>query len=487
MRHSHLLPLLTLLLPLTLNAAPRPEFPDAPYRAQQPTAGPPTALRLPKVETFALANGLEVQLVRRPTLPTVQLDLEVAGGSQLDAPGHEGQAGLCVALVGESTEKLERAAYREALADIAANVATWANREQMGVSLSVLKRNLPRALALWGDVLLHPGLRQADLERLTAQRQTAVGQAKSNVGALASRLQPLVTWGAAHPLGRVVTEPSLSGLTPDACRGVWQGRMQPKGARLYVVGDITRAELTAALKPLLATWQGTSPALAPLPAPQFTPHQLLFVDIPGSAQASINVVHLGPQRTDPAYPAISLMAAILGGGFSSRINMNLREQHGWAYGARGNFDFQRHGSAWLVTASVRTDAAGPAVREVFSEMQRIRVELASNDELNRERDGFIGALQARWVTSSAILNGLESLHYLGLRLDDDATMPKRWLATTLAQVRAAAEHHISPERASVLIVGDAAQVLPQLQELTKPGGVLAGVTVQLLDADGKPK
>ena len=316
MRHPTLrwlLPAVLALLPQVALADPRPEFPDAPYRAHQPPAGPAAVLHLPQVESFALPNGLEVLLVTRTTLPTVQMDLEFAGGSQLDAPGQEGQANLCVSLVGESTEKLERAAFREALADLAANVATWANREQMGVSLSVLKNNLPAALALWGDVVLRPGLRAGDLERLSAQRKAALAQQVSNVGGLASRLQPLVTWGRQHPLGRVTTPASLGGLTPEICRALWQGRVLPKGARLYVVGDLTRAELLAALQPLLASWHGQATLLAPLPAPQFTPRQLLLVDVPGSAQASVNVLHLGPTRKDPAYPAISLTAAILGG------------------------------------------------------------------------------------------------------------------------------------------------------------------------------
>ena len=466
-------------------AEPRPEFPDAPYRAQPPPAGPAATLHLPHVEQFALANGLEVLLVTRTTLPTIQLDYEVTGGSQLDTAGHEGQTGLCVALVGESTEKLERAAYREALADVAASVSAWANREQMGVSLSVLKPNLPQALALWSDVLLHPGLRPEDLTRLTAQRKAALGQQKSNVGGLASRLQPLVTWGATHPLGRLTTEMSLTGLTREACAALWQERVRPKGARLYVVGDLTRAELVAALKPLFESWHGEAKPLPALPAAQFTPRQLLLADVPGSAQASVNVIHLGPSRHDKAYPAISLMAAILGGGFSSRINMNLREQHGWAYGARGAFDFVALGSSWQVAASVRTDAAGPALLEIFKEMRRMRDELATADELNRERDGFIGGLPARWVASSAVLNGLESLHYLGLPLDDDARMPARWLETTLEQVRAAAQAFILPNEAAVLVVGDAAKVLPQLLELTKGDGPLAGVVVTRLDADGQ--
>ena len=477
---------LSLLPALPLLAQPRPEFADAPYRAHQPTAGPPSALRLPTVETFTLANGVEVQLVTRTALPTVQLDLEVPGGSQLDVPGAEGQTSLCVALAGESTAKLARAQYREALADLAASVTTWATREQMGVSLAVLKRNLPQTLELWGDVVRTPGMHPGDLERLLAQRKASIGQQKISVGGIAGRLQPLVTWGAQHPLGRLTTIASLAGVTPDGCRALWQARLLPKGARLTVVGDLTRAELIAALKPLVADWQGQAAALPPLPPAQFTPRQLLFVDVPKSAQTSVNVVHLGPPRSDPAYPALSLMAAVLGGGFSSRINMNLREQHGWAYGARGSFDFVRTGSSWLVTASVRTDAAGPAIAEIFKEMSTMRETLAGTDELDRERDGAIGGLPARWATSGAILSGLQGLRYHGLPLDDDARMPARWLATTLEQVRKAAQSFIHPELASVLVVGDAALVLPQLEALTKPDGPLAGVKVTRLDADGQP-
>jgi zinc protease len=282
----------------------------------------------------------------------------------------------------------------------------------------------------------------------------------------------------------VTTETSLDGLTPEQCRTLWQGHVQPKGGRLYVVGALTRAELVAALKPLLVTWKGQPAALPPLPAPEFAPRQLLFVDVPGSAQAAVHVIHLGPARTDPNYPAISLMAAILGGGFSSRINMNLREQHGWAYGARGSFDFVRGGSAWVASASVRTDAAGPAIAELYKEMQRMRDELATGEELSRERDGFVGGLPASWVTSSGILGRLQGMHYLGLPLDDDTKMPARWQATTLEQLRAAAQAHIRPDQASVLVVGDAAKVLPQLQELTRDGAPLAGVAITRLDADG---
>ena len=463
---------------------PRPEFADAAYRAQQPLPGKATQLRLPKVTRFTLANGLDVLLVTRKTLPTVQMELEFPGGARLDAAGGAGQTALCVALAGESTQRLEHAALGEAIADVAAHLTTWSNREQMGISLAVLKRGWPQALGLWADLLLRPGMRAEDLQRLTAQRLAALSQQKASVGGIAGRLQALAAWGRGHPLGRVTTERSLAGVGPEACAALWRERALPGNARLYVVGDVTRPELVAALTPLMAGWSGRPPPLPPLPEGQFVAHRVWLVDVPGSPQASILLAHPGPARTDPRFAEVSLLAAVLGGGFSSRINMNLRERHGWAYGARGGFEFVSRGSAWTVQSSVRTDAGGPAIAEIIKEMQLMQTELVSSEELDRERDGFIGALPAKWVTGAAIATGLANLQFHGLPLDDDLQMAKRWREVTRDGVRAVAGTVVQPQNASVLVVGDASKLAPQLLALTAVDGPFAGVAITRLDADG---
>lgn len=476
--------LLMIALPLTVLAQARPEFPDSPHRAHQPPLGPPAKLQLPPVERFALPNGLEVLLVTRTTLPTVQIALDFPGGSQLDLPGQEGVTSLCTALAGESTRKLERLAFREALADLAANVATWASRDAMGVSLTVLKRNLAPALELWTDVVRNPGMREIDLAQLLAQRKAAIVQSKGSVGGVASRLQPVVAWGLTHPYGRPTTEKSLEATTVPLCQALWSQRIAPKGARLFVVGDVTRQELTASLTPLLGDWKGQTPTPNPIAPSLFHPHDLVIFDVPGSAQSAVQVMHPGPKRQDPEYPAISLMAAILGGGFASHINMNLREVHGWAYGARGGFDYQPHQSSWIAAASVRTDATGSALAEMLKEMMLMRDVSPTTAELERERDGKIAALPAKWATSDAILSSLRELEYYHLPLDDDARLPKKWRATQGKQVQSMAKKLLMPENSAVLVVGDLAKVLPQLQPLLNPGGILAGWKLVHVDADG---
>ena len=488
--HSALAPLLcagALWLPLAstdAQAETRPEFPEAAHRLHQPAAGPPAALQLPKTDTFALPNGVQVVLVTRHTLPTVQLVLEVPGGTQLDAPGHSGETALCMALGGEATLSKDRLALREALADIAAGVSAGATDARLTLSLSVLKGHAAEGLAMWADVLLHPAMGQGDLDRLLARRRAAISQQKASVGALAGRLQGRVAWGATHPHGQITTAATLRETTTTGCAALWQRQFKPKGATLYVVGDLTRSELLAMWTPLLHDWQGQAPAMAPLPPPGPTGRHIFVADVPGSPQASLLVATPGPSRQSPTYAANSLLAAILGNGFSSRINMNLREAHGWAYGARGNFDYTENQGLWLASASVRLDATGPALAELLKEMDGVRMADVTADEISREREGTIAGLPARWATSDAVLGGLRRAAYFGLPLNDDATLAARLTAVTAASIRDAAQTWIHPESASILVVGDLRQVLPQLAELQKTGGPLAGWGLTRLDADG---
>ena len=203
--------MVTLLLSGTAIAAERPEFPEASHRLAQPAPGTAATLQLPKVETFTLPGGPEVLLVTRRALPTVQMSLEVPGGTRLDGPGEAGRTSLCMALGSEATKTRDRLALKEAQADLAAKVGAWSSDARLGVSLSVLKAQFPAALALWADLVLHPAMGQADLDRLRARRKASLTQQKGSAGGLSGRLQPLVVWGRTHPHGQLVQEAALDG------------------------------------------------------------------------------------------------------------------------------------------------------------------------------------------------------------------------------------------------------------------------------------
>jgi zinc protease len=466
------------------------------FRARPPTAGPAKPVSGPPVQQFRLDNGLRVALIERRTLPTLQLELTWAGGAQHDPSGQEGRAGVCMALVSEGTAQLDKVAYEEALADIAAHLQTWATVDQRGASLSVLTRHADRALDLLADTLLRPGLRQADFDRLVAQRKAGLQAMRANPAALAGRLQKSVAYGAAHPAGRVATEASYGALTLADCQADAK-HLLPDGAQLWVVGAIDRKTLTRQLQARLGGWRGRAAEVALTGPPQLRQGRVFAVDVPGAPQAVVQLVHPGPRLTEPGpwqpdevratvadYEATHVLSAILASGFSSRINMNIREKHGYAYGAGGGFQYTRDAGVFVVQASVRTDVAGPSIREMLREMAAIREAPVTADELDREKQGAVLALPAKWATGKSILGTYQTLAYFGQGLTALGDFARRVPKVTADEVLAAARAHVQPEAVQVLVVGDWAKVLPQLEALQKDG-VLPGPIVRL-DADGKP-
>jgi zinc protease len=210
---------------------------------------------------------------------------------------------------------------------------------------------------------------------------------------------------------------------------------------------------------------------------------VFFVDVPGAQQAVVQVMHPGPRRTAPDYETTSVLASILSSGFSSRINMNIREKHGYAYGAGGGFSYTRDAGIFSVAASVRIDTAGPSIREILKEMEAIRAADVTPDELSREKQGAILALPSRWSTGQSIVSTFQGLQYYGLPLDEYTRSVPRIQAVDAAKVLAAAKAYVHPEVAQVLVVGDAATVLPQIEALQKDGTLPAGIV--RLDTDGK--
>lgn len=459
-------------------------FADAEFRSQAPKPGPLRELATPQAQRWKLSNGLEVVLVERHELPVVTLELVLPGGSAWDPPGKEGLASLCMALQGEGTQALDKLQLSEALADLASTLGTWASVDQQGLQAATLKRHLQPTLDLFADTLLKPGLRQEELQRLVARRQAALQASKGNPASVAARVGAAVAFGPQHGWGRLVQQASLAALTVGDCQD-YAARLSPQGARLYVVGDLTRAEVDAELGKRLAPWTRRASKLAALGAPKPMAGKLFFVEQPGAEQSVIAVMHQGPQRQAKDYEATALMMAVLGGGFSSRINMNLREKHGWAYGAGGGYGYRPDGSLLTLQANVRADATGPAITEIFKEMATIRDQPVTAEELERERQGAILSLPARWASGRSIASTFQSLLYYGLPLDWFGGYARRTQALQAPALLKAAQQHVKPADAVVLVVGDPAKVRGQLDALLADGPLKGGALVRL-DADGQP-
>lgn len=458
-------------------------FPDEAFRGKAPAAGPPRAATTPKAERWKLANGLEVILVERHELPVVTLELVAEGGSAWDPVGKEGLASVCMTLQGEGTQALDKLQLAEALADLGSSIATWASVDQQGLQAATLKRNLVPTLDLFADTVLKPGLRQEELARLVARRQAALQASKGNPASVAARVGAAVAFGLGHGWGRLVQQESLGALTVADCQG-HAAQLSPTNAKLFVVGDMTRAEVDAELGKRLQGWKVVPAKRAAIGPAKPMEGKLFFVDQPGAEQSIVAVMHHGPLRKAKDYEPTALMMAVLGGGFSSRINMNLREKHGWAYGAGGGYGYRPDGSLLNLQASVRADATGPAIAEIFSEMNGIRDSAVTTEELERERQGAILSLPARWASGRSIANTFQTLLYYGLPLDWYGGFVARAQAVSAAAMQKAAQAHVRPAEAIVLVVGDASKVQPQLAALLAEGP-LKGAKLVHIDSDGR--
>ena len=486
-------------------------FPDEAFRADQPAAGEPRPFRLPAMQAFTLASGIEVYLVTQHALPLVSLDLSFPGGAALDPVGKEGLASVCMAMLTEGTEALDKLAYAERLADTASSIGGYAGDDAVGLTLSSLTKHLAPAFAQLVETLRTPGFRASDFERMVKRRIEGVKQARRSPGSVASRVGSPVLYGAAHPFGAVTTEASLAALTLDDCKAFARRRLVPRHARLFVVGDLTEPQIRALFDhPALADWRDDdADALPALPAPRTMPGRIFFVDIPGATQSSVSYLQLGPQRTSPEFFANAMLGAIVGGGFTSRLNMNLREDKGYSYGARGSFSYTRLIGAFTASATVAGNATYQTIREIDRELRGLANHApgfaVTADELEREQRGAILGLPGRFATAQAALGQYRALVYFGLPLAYYESYVERVAAVTADDVMAAAARELAPDDAVYVVVGDGAlpvivrdgdhdvpyerhgapvTLREALAELAARGDVGPGALVEL-DADGR--
>ena len=497
--------------PLVEAEPPIPElqFPQGEaFRKEQPKAGAPRALQLPRIAQFKLRNGLQVYLVEQHALPTISVDLNFDGGSIADPKGKEGLASVCMAMLTEGTEKLDKLAFKGALADTASRISSYSRGDNLGVRMRTLSKHLTSTHALLVDTLRTPGLRESDLKRMLDRRVAALEQAKGTAGRVASRINGRVLYGPNHPRGRVVTEASYRSITVDDCRAFHKKHIKPRGGRLFVVGDLTADQIRAHFDTGLPGWQGKGARLPRQPTPRTQKGRIFFVDIPKAAQSAVYVMHFGPKRKARDYMATRVMSSVLGGHFTGRINMNLREDKGYSYGAGGGMQYNRDHGIFYLASSVRSDSTYQTVKEMMGEMSGLQdgSRPATDEDLAREKDGAILKLPGDFATSRQALSRFRGLVYHRLPMNYYDSFVDRIAKVTPAQVAAAAKKHLRPENAIVIVVGDrnaplihrvagkdepllrdGAQMtlLEGLQDLLQSGILGKGKLVEL-DVDGNP-
>jgi zinc protease len=437
------------------------------WRKTAPAPGPDVAFHLPIPKTFTMKNGLQVYMLEDHSLPVFTAGVTLRAGSEADTPAKAGLAGFTARLLTEGTA--QRAAT--VLADNAEQIGTTLNSaasvDSANASLSALSNNTEAGLDLLSDIVQHPAFAAAEIERVRKQRLVTILQEGDQPVASMLRVGFRTLYGD-HPYGfrPIGTTDGIKAITRDDITGFWQAHYGPKDAALVFAGDINETEAKRLAEKYFAAWSGSASTAASLPpAPTPPSLKIVIVDKPGAPQTALFAVGFGVPRTTPDYPAVLIMNNVLGGLFVSRINMNLREEHGYTYGASSGFFFNRTGGPFYSGAQVRTDVTAPAAKQLMLELNRIRTEPPTATELKLAKDSLLHSLPGDFETTQASVGGLRDIFTYSLPLDYYAKLPGRFEAVTPEEVAKAAQSDVHPDQLVLMAVGDRAKIEPGLKEL----------------------
>lgn len=437
---------------------------------QPPPLATPAPLTVPAVRASALPNGIGLRVVEQRELPLVQVTLTIEGGSRLDGTT-PGVATFMAGMLDEGAGSRDALALQGELAYLGASLFTSADWDRFTISLKVPVRSLEPALALMADVVQRPTFAAEDLRRQRDLRLTSLLQARDQPGTLANLAFNQSVFAATHPYHRSQTGDSstVAALDSAAVRRFYHGAMRPERASLFVVGDVTDADVRRLFAQYLGNWRATGPAL-PLPRePVTAPHpaatRVHLVDKPGAAQSVIIIGWPGVERISNDYAALTVMNTILGGSFSSRLMTNLRETKGYSYGAGSGFSWRLIPGPFSASSQVRTNVTDSSLVEFFRELRAMRDTAVHEDELERAKAyvelGIPGSLES----TTQVASQMAQLDVFGLTLEELPRLASQVRAVTAEDVQRVARKYLTPDRAHVIVVGDLTTVRAGIEAL----------------------
>ncbi|HWV94382.1 MAG TPA: insulinase family protein, partial [Vicinamibacterales bacterium] len=455
--------------------------PDEPWRNQVPRAGQARPLQLATPVSAKLANGLTLILSERRGLPIVAANLVLRTGSDANPLDKPGMANFVAAMLDEGTAKRNALQIADDVARMGASLGTSSSMDATTVSARSLTKNFPATLEILSDVVLNPSFPAEEIERQRASRLAGLVQQRDNPNQVAAQVMAASLYGPKHPYGysEVGTEASVKALSKDDMAAFWKQNFVPNNAALVVAGDISMDELRTMAEKSFGAWQAGTPAQPALGAPTTTTAKVVVVDKPGSPQTQVRVASIGAARSSPDFRPMQVMNLALGGLFSSRINMNLREQHGYTYGASSQFAFRRAPGPFQVASGVRTDVTGPAVTEIFKEVRGMVERPVSEEELKKAKDSMSNSLPGAFESSANAVSNFSNVFIYDLGLDYYTSYAEQVNAVTAEQTLAAARKYLVPGSMIVVAVGDKAKVEPQLKKLNLGA-------IETRDTEGRP-
>jgi zinc protease len=436
------------------------------WRKEVPKAGPPVTVHLPVPETFTLANGLKVYVVEEKSLPVLSASFVTRAGSENNASGKEGLASLTAQTMGEATTTRDLKTLADAQERIGISIAVGASMDGASSGLTVLTNHTHEAFDLFSDVLLHPAFKAEDLDRLRQRRLIGIQQETDNVSQMVNRVGPKLLYGdTPYGASGTGTTESVTGLTRDDVMSFYAGHYGPADSALVLVGDVTVAEAKKLAEEYFGKWTGTASAAVTLPAaPSVAATHVVIVDKPGAPQTALEAFGVGVPANSPDLQTLQVMNYVLGGSFASRINMNLREVHGYTYGANSFYQSYRVGGPFVAGGLVKTDVTGPAATQLMYEIKRFPTAPPTEAELNEAKVARVQSLPGQFETTGAIAGSMTSIFLYDRPLDYYAKLPAKYAAVTAADVERVAKEDVHPDQLIIVAAGDRAKIEPGLKE-----------------------
>ena len=438
------------------------------WRKAAPPAGATPALHLPVPATFKLVNGMPVYLVEDHSLPVFSASLVALAGSEGNPSAKPGLAAFTARMLTEGTTQRSATQIADDAALIGAHLQANATMDNADATVGALSNNTEAALNLLEDVTEHPAFRAEEVERMRKDRLVAILQEADAPTAAMLRVGLRVLYGdtpyAFRPNG---TTESVKSISRDDLSTFWATHYAPANAALVLTGDITEADARSLAKKYFERWSATgNVAKSQVPvAPAPPTRRIIIVDKPGAPQTAVAAFAIGLPRNTGKYAAANVMNNVLGGLFSSRINMNLREKNGFTYGAFSRYSFFRGDGPFFAGALVRTDVTGPATRELFAELNRIRTDPPTPAELQLSLASELRSLPGRFETVSSTGDLVSDLFTYSLPTDYYRKLPAEYEAVTPAAVEKVADEAVKPDNMIIVAVGDRAKIQPELEKL----------------------
>lgn len=472
----------------TLVANPFPDYEvrqSVVDRSKLPELGTPKVSKFPKIERAKLSNGMEIVLAKREGVPTVVMDLMFDAGYKSDYLSRPGTAALAMDLLDEGTKNMDALEIDEKLQLLGADLSTRSDMDISTVSLRTLKPSLDESLALFSEVILNPAFPEKEFERLKTEQLNDIKREKSQPIVMALRVMNRYLYGEDHPYSTPFTgtgyENTVKDLTRKDVQKFYDQWLRPNNATLVVTGDIDMNELKSKLENSLKGWKkGDIPKITFNKPNVKDKNTLYLINRPESQQSVIIAGHLTGKYGDYPEVAVEQMVNILGGEFTSRINMNLREDKHWAYGAGGFVMGAQQERPFLVYAPVQTDKSAESVTELRKELQDfVSTRPATSAEVEKVKTNQVLALPGQWETNASVNSSLYNLVKYGLPDDYYQNYDAMVRGLSVEDVQKVSKDIVKPEEVNWFIVGDKGKIIDKLEGLNFD-------RIIELDPDGKP-